>query len=496
MRIKKLFRTPEKKGTFWFLIKSRMSPFARAFLALHQGQDGVLSILSVFAALLLTMLLGMVMNVGRQVDGKLRLQNAADAAAYSGAVVQARGMNALAFTNHLLCEVFALTAILREGRDRNAESFVPRILAAWSTQPPEFARSKFPKFVDLGKALQKKLPQEQQLVATYSQWMAALSALQLPIFEQVLRQQSIPNYQEAVRQAFPALAQAAAEEVARRGGTPDFGRGALRGALWQPGSGDSASPGIALPVADPREDLAYREAAQSQRTTWANHYLNQWTNLQMEFFDHYGKLGQFGRLWRGFTCGQLHKLLAEYPDSNLPVQVLDVPGDPNQRQAYLSRNFAVVGVVSWHKVPELRPSCWRIRSAAMPWPMPKRRFLYRSRTSYSFTATAATTPARRMIGWARAACPAIFPRFVARSVAGQPAGFRLGVAGADRTDGGPPVGARRLGLVQSALELSARHCRGSGHGDRFAPSFAEPERLEPRGSGSDQLALSNNVRFV
>ena len=48
------------------------------------------------------------------------------------------------------------------------------------------ARSKFPEFLDLGKALQKKLPQEQRLVTTYCQWMAALSALQLPIFEEVL----------------------------------------------------------------------------------------------------------------------------------------------------------------------------------------------------------------------------------------------------------------------------------------------------------------------
>lgn len=89
--------------------------------SLHRNQQGTISILSVFAVMLLTMLLGMVMNVGRHVDGKLRMQNAADAAAYSGGVVIARGMNTLAFTNHLLCDVFAVTAFLREARDRNAE---------------------------------------------------------------------------------------------------------------------------------------------------------------------------------------------------------------------------------------------------------------------------------------------------------------------------------------------------------------------------------------
>ena len=84
------------------------------------------------------MLLGMVMNVGRQVDGKIRMQNAADAAAYSGGVVLARGMNTLVFTNHLLCDVFAVTAFMREARDRNSESYVPSILAAWNKVGAEF----------------------------------------------------------------------------------------------------------------------------------------------------------------------------------------------------------------------------------------------------------------------------------------------------------------------------------------------------------------------
>ncbi len=74
-----------------------------------------MSIVSVFAFMILAMLLGMVMNVAYQVDGKVKMQNAADAATYSGGIVIARGMNTLAFMNHLLCDVFATTAILREG---------------------------------------------------------------------------------------------------------------------------------------------------------------------------------------------------------------------------------------------------------------------------------------------------------------------------------------------------------------------------------------------
>ena len=76
---------------------------------LHRDERGSMSIVSVFAVMFLAMLLGMVMNAGRHVDGKLRMQNAADSAAYSGGVVLARGMNTLAFTNHLLCDIFATT---------------------------------------------------------------------------------------------------------------------------------------------------------------------------------------------------------------------------------------------------------------------------------------------------------------------------------------------------------------------------------------------------
>ena len=90
-----------------------------------------MSILSVFAMLSLAILLGMVMNSGVQVDGKIRMQNAADAAAYSGAVTLTRGMNTIAFTNHLLCEVFSLTSILREGKEQNEKDYIPKILAAW-----------------------------------------------------------------------------------------------------------------------------------------------------------------------------------------------------------------------------------------------------------------------------------------------------------------------------------------------------------------------------
>ena len=61
-------------------------------------------------------------------------------------------MNTLAFTNNLLCDVFAVTAVLREARDQNSASYTPEILAAWSKVAPVFASSGFPKFAALGSA--------------------------------------------------------------------------------------------------------------------------------------------------------------------------------------------------------------------------------------------------------------------------------------------------------------------------------------------------------
>src|SRR5688572_21052601 len=113
---------------------------------LHADQRGTMSIVSVFAMMLMAMLLGMLINSARQVDGKIKMQNAADAAAYSGGVVIARGMNTLAFTNHMLCDVFALTAFMREARDRNAEQLADPVLHTWAQIGPIFSLSGFAKF--------------------------------------------------------------------------------------------------------------------------------------------------------------------------------------------------------------------------------------------------------------------------------------------------------------------------------------------------------------
>jgi hypothetical protein len=345
----------------------------------------VISILTVFAMLMLTALLGMTLNVARQVDGKIRMQNAADAAVYSGTVVLARGMNSLAFTNHLLSDVFALTAFMREARDRHSDKYVPPILAAWTKAGQIFQTSAFPKFQQLGAAIVQKVPMEQNLANAFADWAYAASSVMLPTLEDILRQEMIPTFQRALLQACPDMAQQAAYEAALANGHPDFGRGDMLGVLWRfkavpvGGSDELNDPyGRTLPVIDPVGDfLADQAAAQSearqQRHDLAQLYLGvggaggtylagsgqwisrSWNADTLWMFDNKAKMSQFGALWRGFTCGQLEKLLDEYPDRNLPFlirvkkETVEVSGSYND---HLDQYFTFVGVAYWRHVRE------------------------------------------------------------------------------------------------------------------------------------------------
>lgn len=349
-------------------IKTEAMRVFRRIGSLHTDQNGAMSVVSVFAVLLLTVLLGMVMNVGRVVDHKIRLQNAADAVAYSGGVVVARGMNALAFTNHLLCDVFALTAYMREARDGHARSYVPAILDAWNKEAPVFAGSNFPKFLPLASAIPAKTPLEQALVDGFSSWAAAASQMILPTLEFILQEELIPEYQRAVVAAFPDIAQQAAMEVARRNGRPDFGRGEMLGVLWRtnvvPVGGMGEAVQRTLPVVDPVMDqfpnqADYFNTALKQRRNLSNHYLQMWNDRSLIFFDREAKMSQFASLWRSFTCGQLEQLLSEYPDSNLPF-VIQTPGDevvdPN---THLDQYFTFVGVAYWRPMRATLPGLFQ-----------------------------------------------------------------------------------------------------------------------------------------
>ena len=335
---------------------------------IHRDEGGSISILTVFSVMFLAMLLGMVMNVGRYVDSKIRMQNTADAVAYSGGVVLARGMNTLAFTNYLLSEVFAVTAFLEEGEAKNAKSYVPAILAAWDKAGTALAGTNFWRFKDLGEAIPKKTPLEQRMVDTYSNWVASISEMLLPVLrDQILAQQLIPQYQRAVSQAFPTIAHSAAMEIATRNGQPEGARGKMYGMLWRAngspvGVTDDAVD-TTLPVVDPTVDQGYIGEARRQRESLARGYLNTWNQDAMFAFDEIGRMSQFGALWRGFTVAYLNELLAQYPDSNLPFMIsetlrldVDPTADRNvialaeaEAKAKLQAHYTFVGVVYWQR---------------------------------------------------------------------------------------------------------------------------------------------------
>ena len=345
---------------------------------LHHDERGSISVVSVFAVLFLAMLLGMVMNVGRQVDGKLRMQNAADAAAYSGGVVLARGMNTLAFTNHLLCDVFAVTAFLREARDQNSASYTPKILAAWDKIGRLFASSKFPKFVSLGSAIRQKVQLEQKMVDCYSAWAKCVSDQVLPMMEEILAQEMIPKYQRAVVVAFPDIAQTAAQQTASRNGDPDHGRGPMFGVLWRTDArpvGGAVETNYSpeertLPVVDPQLDSLpnqdkYVKTASNQRRRMSHRFLNDWNAQLLSAFDQVAKMSQFAGLWRSFTCGYLDKLLdEEYPHTNLPFVILEdldqtAKSNTALSNAALEKHYSYISVVYWKKLAEFGPKLFK-----------------------------------------------------------------------------------------------------------------------------------------
>ena len=317
----------------------------------HNDERGSISIVSVFTLLMFTMILVMIVNVGTHIDDKLKMQNASDAATYSGGVVLARGMNGLAFSNHLISDVFAMTAFLREGRDRNAESLVPPVLDAWTFAGETLARSRFPKFTELGAAMVDKVPKEQEAVTAYGELTAAASELSLPVFEYILEAQLIGEFQRSLLQTVPNLAQSVANEVSRRHGLLgpsslegrstlqtdyEHERGRQRAVLWRTSvlpvafSDESDPLSRTLPVVDPdpfQNDYpqlldadVYLEIALRQRRNVARKFLNDWNFDRLRLFNHDSKMSAYFHLWRIATCGQLERLLnIEYPVTNVPM---------------------------------------------------------------------------------------------------------------------------------------------------------------------------------
>lgn len=335
---------------------------------IHRCQGGAMSILSVFTVLFLTMLLGMVMNVGRQVDSKVRMQNAADAVAYSGGAAIARGMSALAFSNHFLCDVFALTAYCREAQDHHSDKYASDILDKWEEVAKKFAGVVYPvqppglpSTRTLEQAIRDQVSDERELVARWSEFLNAFSVIALPVLEQILQQEMVPNYQRTLLQAWPSVAQMTAMEVAKREGStsgqssndPHSKRGYLMGALWRTNGTVVGGDSWTLPAVDPTSDVSVSSQAKNDRLHLSHHYLDVYNNANFcNFFDGYAPLSQFNNLWRCYTCWQLEKLLDEYPDSNLPHVIRSDGSLMVDANSFLEEDFTFVGVAYWKRVPD------------------------------------------------------------------------------------------------------------------------------------------------
>lgn len=382
--------------------------------ALHRDQQGTISILSVIVILLLTMLLGLVLNVGEQVDDKIRMQNAADAATYSGGVVVARGMNTIAFTNHLLSEVFALTAYFREGRDRYAESVVPHILGAWMFVPSQAALSKFERIQKLQEVLVPKIEMERELVTAFGEMTAVKSRFMLPALETILGQSEqanqgdgnaqapnnqneaaqthlIPVFQRQVVQSTAISAHLLVQEVMKRhlvstkanAGTPVC---LLSTNLGTPGqSRDESDPYERIvPALDPTfegpdfnrlrawEAGVYQSAATQRRRDLATRYLSDWNsdrNFDLGPFERENlseggrvsaKMSQFINLWRGMTCAKLNHLLdVEFPLTNLP-NMLRTAAPGTTQQQYLLHDFTFSAIVYRRQRKQTMPGMYRV----------------------------------------------------------------------------------------------------------------------------------------
>lgn len=92
------------------------------FPRLLKSEDGMMTWATLIAVFCFCALIAMVFNVGRIANDKLEAQNAADSAAYSAALVQARAMNAVTASNHLMGELTALYTLHHSMTDKKSRT--------------------------------------------------------------------------------------------------------------------------------------------------------------------------------------------------------------------------------------------------------------------------------------------------------------------------------------------------------------------------------------
>ncbi len=79
---------------------------------IHSNEDGKITLITTVTLMFFLVLICYIANIGNSIRQKMELQNAADSAAYSIALWQARGMNATTVSNHMLGEASALIVMV------------------------------------------------------------------------------------------------------------------------------------------------------------------------------------------------------------------------------------------------------------------------------------------------------------------------------------------------------------------------------------------------
>src|SRR5690348_4479264 len=92
--------------------RSASIPSSTSARSLHESEEGMLSLVSLFVVLGFLVLIGLLANAGRVTSRKLETQNAADSVAYSAGVEMGRGMNFVTAINHLVGELTALVVLI------------------------------------------------------------------------------------------------------------------------------------------------------------------------------------------------------------------------------------------------------------------------------------------------------------------------------------------------------------------------------------------------
>jgi hypothetical protein len=313
----------------------------------HRDERGVTSVLSLVAVLTFTMLLVMLTNVVRHVDDKVRMQNTADAATFSGAVVLARGMNSIALANHLQAETLALTALTRVLDERGSLS-----------------------------ARQLRLMMEFILGAPEP-------------FAPLADNRLLVNYQRDVLSLMPQIAQDTTNEIALRHGlrrgqvadgrgpvrfdpaTDSGPRGPLWGVLWRSsavsvGSEDQEDPQLrSLPIVDPNLDGTditvlpnigdWQSLAVVQRLEISSEYLRNWVD---DVAQATGRVD--ASLMQESMKQLLHLLEVEYPTTNLPMMLRSsLSAEGERRNRDLLEDYSLMGVVYRSPDSEHGPKLFR-----------------------------------------------------------------------------------------------------------------------------------------